>query len=365
MKKKLDISNWKAFRVEELFEVINGAGITKKEIYEHPGYLPAIQSGEEAFGIIGTIDYNYCVEKRYKISKGPCLTVARSGSSGFVGYQPVQCVVGDSAKILEPKFEINRYRLLFIRALLMVNKPKYAYVDKVTSTNYKQDTIFLPVNQDNTPDWQYMENFMKDVEKKIEINLYELNVAVANNKPNKIIANDWIRFHLYDENLFTIDSGTKLDRIKMTNNNPSVNFVGRANTNNGVTDYVDKIEGLEPYAAGYLTISLGGEYLGSCFIQDKPFYTSQNVNVLIPKHPISDYCKRFIATMIFREGRLHYKAFIDELNRHMKTDFSILLPVTSDNTPDWDYMDNYMRKVEKKAQNLINALSRISNMSKL
>ena len=54
--------------------------------------------------------------------------------------------------------------------------------------------------------------------------------------------------------------------------------------------------------------------------------------------------------MIFREGRLRYKAFIDELNRHMKTDFSILLPVTSENTPDWDYMERYMEVVEQKAK---------------
>lgn len=160
----------------------------------------------------------------------------------------------------------------------------------------------------------------------------------------------WKRFHLYDDDLFTIDNGTKLDKIKMTNNNPTINFVGRANANNGVTDYIDEIDGLKPYDAGNLTISLGGEYLGACFIQERPFYTSQNVNVLIPKHPMSDYCKRFISTMIFREGRLHYKAFIDELNRHMRTDFTILLPVTSENKLDWNYMEQYMRMIEKKAK---------------
>ena len=57
--------------------------------------------------------------------------------------------------------------------------------------------------------------------------------------------------------------------------------------------------------------------------------------------------------MIFREGRLHYKAFVDELNRHMKRDFSILLPVTKDNTPDWDYMETYMRGVEQRAKTAI------------
>ena len=91
----------------------------------------------------------------------------------------------------------------------------------------------------------------------------------------------WKRFHLYDEGLFEIDMGTKLDRVKMTQTNPEINFVGRANTNNGITARVDRLEELEPYDAGNITLSLGGD-LGSCFIQPDRFYTSLNVVVLIP-----------------------------------------------------------------------------------
>ena len=76
-----------------------------------------------------------------------------------------------------------------------------------------------------------------------------------------------------------------------------------------------------------------------------------------------DYCKRFISTMIFREGRLKYKAFIDELNRHIKTDFSILLPVKTDNTPDWDYMEKYMIMMEHKAQTTLHSLNRQRTVS--
>ena len=65
----------------------------------------------------------------------------------------------------------------------------------------------------------------------------------------KIDTSKWKKFHLYDDNLFEIDSGTKLDRVKMTDYKPSVNFVGRANANNGATDYIDVIPGLKPYDA--------------------------------------------------------------------------------------------------------------------
>ena len=155
--KNIEIISWKYFKVSELFEVISGKGVTKQEIYEHPGELPAIQSGEVNFGRIGYLDYNYCVSKKYSISKGECLTVARSGSSGFVGYQPQQCVVGDSAKILEPKFEANTKRLLFIRALLMVNKSLFAYTDKVTTSSYENSSFPLPTTPTGEPDFQYME----------------------------------------------------------------------------------------------------------------------------------------------------------------------------------------------------------------
>ena len=173
---------------------------------------------------------------------------------------------------------------------------------------------------------------------------------------HNIKISSWKRFNLYDESLFDISMGSKLDRIKMTDNEPTINFVGRANANNGITICVDRIDGIDPYPAGTLTVSLGGEYLGSCFVQPKEYYTSQNVIVLIPKWDMPYEVKQFIATMIFKESRSYYKAFIDELNRHIKTDFSFYLPVDKDGNPDWNYMKQYMKNIFKKEKEKISLL---------
>ena len=77
-----------------------GYGITKEEISENSGNFTVVQSGEENNGVLGKIDLSYCKAMNYIYSETPCLTVARSGSSGFVSYQDKGCVVGDSAKIL-------------------------------------------------------------------------------------------------------------------------------------------------------------------------------------------------------------------------------------------------------------------------
>ncbi|MDC0803559.1 MAG: restriction endonuclease subunit S [Clostridium sp.] len=352
---KIDTSSWGKFKVDDIFKIINGRGITKEELFLHPGTIVAIQSGEEQNGCIGYIDEEYCKAVNYYIEYTPCLTVARSGSSGHITYQENPFVVGDSAKILKNRYEMNKYHFLFIRTVLMQLKKKYSYNNKVSEAKYKEEIIYLPITTKGEPDWRYMEEYMRKLEVAVISSIEKLDI-ISNTSLNKIDLSNFKRFHLYDEGLFIIDSGTKLDKVRMSDNNPSINFVGRSNANNGVTDYIDEIEGLKPYDAGLLTISLGGEYLGSCFVQDKPFYTSQNVNVLIPKTNMSYYCKKYIATMVFKEGRLRYKAFIDELNRHMKTDFSIPLPVDKDGKIDWDYMDQYMRNIEARCSSKLTAL---------
>lgn len=182
---------------------------------------------------------------------------------------------------------------------------------------------------------------------------------------NKLDTTEWKRFNLYDNFLFSIDAGNKFDKSKMSVANPEIDFVSRSNNNNGISCVVDKIDGVEPYKAGSMTIALGGEYLGSCFIQENDFYTSQNVNVLIPKWDMPDYVKRYISFVIFKESRMYYKAFEDELNRHMTTDFSILLPIDDAGTPDWTYMEEYMKSIEEKAQKRIDVLSSVNGNQSL
>ena len=47
---------------------------------------------------------------------------------------------------------------------------------------------------------------------------------------------------MYD--IFEIDTGTKLDKAKMDTTNPKINFVGRSNFNNGITQKVNEIKEL-------------------------------------------------------------------------------------------------------------------------
>lgn len=175
---------------------------------------------------------------------------------------------------------------------------------------------------------------------------------------NKINIQKWKRFHLYDSHMFYIDMGNKFDKSKMDTTQNDINFVGRTGVNNGISATCGIYKNVKPYPPGLLTVALGGS-IGSCFIQQKPFYTSQNVIVLIPKDNITNNAKQFIASIIQKESSLHYQAFVKELNAHIKTDFSIPLPVNNKNEPNWEYMESYMKNIMQESKQSIEKLSKI------
>lgn len=179
--KELDIDSWKEFKVSEIFTLLNGKGITKEEIEENKGTFVAVQSGEENNGVLGKIDKQYCIKMGYILTDKMCLTVARTGSAGFVSFQSTGCVVGDSAKILlldDSIATVNIY--LFLQTILTANRFKYDYGRKVTEDKYLADIIKLPIQRNDNgepiidkkhtysdkgyiPDWEFMEDYINSL----------------------------------------------------------------------------------------------------------------------------------------------------------------------------------------------------------
>ena len=340
---KIDTSGWKEFRIGDLFEI--SRPVTRSQAKYDDGNVPFVASGNFNNGVT-----KWCMPKDGEVlDTGNCITVSPLDGSAF--YQESSFLGrggAGSAILMLRNASLTELSGLFISSVIRRSLTKYTYSDQLNSKTIEDESIHLPVNASGEPDWAFMDEYMSAVMKESEASLESLRQADV--EKHAVDAFAWRKFHLYDDGLFDIDMGTKLDRVKMTQANPDINFVGRANTNNGITARVDSIPGITPYDAGNMTLSLGGEYLGSCFIQPDRFYTSQNVVVLVPRQDMSIGVKQFISTMIFRESRMYYKAFIDELNRHIKTDFSFYLPVDASGEPDWTYMDEYMRAVMNGAQ---------------
>lgn len=154
--------------------------------------------------------------------------------------------------------------------------------------------------------------------------------------------------------IFDISYGNKLDMCKMTPDEDGIPFVTRTATNNGVGGLVEPVEGVTPYPAGSLSIALGGS-IGSTFLQTKEFYTSQNVAVLQPKSNLDSGILLFLARLIEKECSKRFVAFGRELNKHIKRDFTIKLPLIEKDKPNWPIIasivkDQIIPQIPKKAQ---------------
>lgn len=179
----------------------------------------------------------------------------------------------------------------------------------------------------------------------------------------KLDTSGWKPFLLH--RLYEIRMGNKFDKNKLDEDSPEVNLVSRVSYNNGVDVKVGYVDGVEPFSAGLVTVALGGSYLGSCFVQEEPFYTGQNVAVMIPNEHMTHNVNLFISGLVRFEAKVKYYAFGRELNTHLKTDFDVKLPVqhNSDGTPviddsyrysddgyipDWAFMENYVKSLNNK-----------------
>ena len=336
----LDISKWKPFKVSDVFFLYNGSGITKEEIECNQGDFPAIQSGEENNGCIGKIDKNYCKEMGYTYSDEPCLTVARTGSAGYVAYQPYGCVVGDSAKILILKDEKGKSPLvyLFLRTILMANQYKYTYGRKVTEEKYLSEIVMLPATADKKPDWDFMEEYVKSLNHK------PLVTANQGGSGSLTLGVDsWKTFKVSD--LFQVKYGINMELNTCfeaeADDEDAINFVARTETNNGVSAKVKPVEGKEPQPAGLITCAGGGSVL-STFLQEEPFYSGRDLYLLVPLYEMSKLAKLFCITVIkANRYRYSYGRQANVTLPHLE----LLLPAEDSGKPDFAFMERYMKSL--------------------
>ncbi len=350
---KLDIDAWEWFKLggkEGLFEIKKGKRLTAEE---------QVKAGKGKTPYIGAIDSNNGVSNQISqdpIHKGNTISLSYNGSVGEAFYQPKDYWATDDVNALYLRARYGKLTPatgLFICAVLKHEKCRFSYGRKWTLDNMNNTWIKLPA-KDGQPDWQWIQQYMETLHFK------PLSTANDAKKDERIDVSDWKPFLLCK--LFDACMGNGIDAIKTKTCHPEYNYVSRDSNGNGVVAKIDEVPGAKAFLAGDMTLSLGGSYLGSCFVQSAPFYTAQNVAVLRSRKNISTETKLFIATLIRLEASTKFQAFGRELNTHYKKDFTIKLPIkkTEDGhpiidaehrfsddgyIPDWEYMDSYVRQL--------------------
>lgn len=157
--KKLDTTNWKSFQIEELFEVKKGSRLTKADMKEgNRRYIGASSFNNGITAFIGNNEH---------VHPGNTLTVCYNGSDiGRTFYQKEEFWATDDVNVLYPKFDMTDNIALFIAPMIKYVGGLHEYIDKWQIEDMKKDYILLPVNDDGTPDFIFMGNYIADIKKK-------------------------------------------------------------------------------------------------------------------------------------------------------------------------------------------------------
>ena len=119
--------------------------------------------------------------------------------------------------------------------------------------------------------------------------------------------------------IFDIKYGNQFDLYKLeTDECSDINFISRSSQNLGVVGKVSRYNDIEPFPAGLITVTLGGTYLLSSFIQQEVFYTAQNIKVLKSKKEMSVNEKLFYCKAI-EANRFRYTSHGREANTTLDT----------------------------------------------
>lgn len=365
----LNTDKWEDFCLNDLFEISPGKYHSKDE-YED-GATPYVTASANNNGIAQRINLSPDFE-------GNAITTGKVGCTAFYQFEDF-CASSDVNIFRAIKFKMNPKIGLFITSVINFSENyKWTYGRQCRVGDSKEITIKLPVSYDTknnpiidninkfnkkgfVPDFKLIENLIGFIEDD-EANKSSIRKSLQTNNLNNdthLETENWREFFLHK--LFDITMGNGIDANKTTDFDPKYNYVSRDSNGNGVVGFIDEINGEKPFPEGAMSVALGGSFLGSCFIQRKPFYTAQNVAVLQDKVVLPIYVKLFISSLIRNECKIKYLAFGRELNSHIRKDFTIKLPVLHDNKgivfdkqkvfsehgfiPDWEQIENIIKSL--------------------
>ena len=334
MNKLLSI-RWKPFVISDIFTISPGKRLTKAVM--KVGKRPFIGATDSNNGITAWVDNtNESLDKLV-------LGVNYNGSVVETFFHPYECIFSDDVKRLHLKNGITSYHvMLFLKTMIIQQKVKFEYGYKFNEKRMKRQKILLPVTDEDSPDWQFMEEYMRRKEilllKPTIEKLCKQLILRENLGGGKLRLHQWKPF-LITEIFTEIQRGKRLKKADHTEG--TVPYVSSTALNNGVDGFIGN-EGSIRIFDDCITIANSGS-VGSAFFHQYEFVASDHVTQLKRKG-LDKYAYLFMVPIINRLSEKY--SFNREINDERIKRERILLPVNNKGEIDFEFMSSFMQEVE-------------------
>lgn len=343
LSKRLNEVRWGEFKIGDLFEILSykkrfDANKVQLEKQGHPYIVrTALNNGLKGF----------LNEDEKYLNDGNTISFGQDTATMF--YQEKPYFTGDKIKILKPKYSrFGKANALFFITEMTKSFSNFSW----GSTSFSVDTISdqqvsLPITPENKIDFDFMEAFIRELEEERirELAAYLKVSGFDNYKLSKCESEalahfnelKWKEFNL--ENLYGKSTrGKRLksaDRIK-----GDLPFVTAGEADTGISAYIGNE--VEIFSKNTTTIDM----FGSAKYRNYDYGADDHVAVVhtekLPKHAsvfVTAAIHKASHTGKFDYSNNFYASDADELN--------IMLPITSDDSPDYAFMETFISAVQK------------------
>ena len=359
------------FRIGDLFTAESGDTDLKKVDIENNG-VPVITSGVQNYGILGL------TTKKAKVIPQNTITVDMFGNVYFRDFE-YKMVTHARVFSLIPKQNITRSIGLYFQTCLSKHKSKFSYDNMCVFTKLENETIELPIADAGKLDVEFIENYIRQLEadclQQLEAYLIAtgLDDYVLNDKDKKTLSLSQVDISdevthsknvVEDEQLkfkeFQIDDlfvkkklGHKrpFTKAKDTSDHKTKEFnlplINAKMGDNGIMFY-GRSQDFDHIEKSIAIIQNGAIATGKVYVQPQHTGVLWDGYLIQSNFEVDKECRRlfYIATCIEKTIRPIFNRDNKATWNRIKG-YKIKLPVTDDNTLDFEYMENYIRAVEK------------------
>lgn len=351
----IDTSNWKPFKMSQLFEIKKGKRLTKAD--QTPGETVFIGATSNNNGITEYIGQD-------PIHEGNTISVTYNGSVGEAFYQPVPYWASDDVNVLYPKgFDLNEKIGLFLCTVIRNEKQMWSYGRKWNKDLMNETTIRLPVTEEGNPNYSYMESYIDSLDDDISdipdyflsegyeracwfldnIDQADFEKEYAGKQSEKLYRledREWDYFRLEDC-VDEVHNGKSYNASELTvaaDGDDFIAYVTRTDQNNGISMYVEPsdYDGLEQ--GGAITI---GDTTATIFYQDHCFITGPHI-IVVRANWLNVFTAQFLISILNQE-KYRYPVFGRAYTKDLIKETMLYLPVGDDGNPDYSFMEGYIK----------------------
>lgn len=339
-KYSLNDVEWGEFKVggkDGIFKVSNSKPYHKANLAVSSNGIPYVTITSMNNGLEDLIlDENY--------EKNPKNTISLGAENADFFFQGIDYVSGNKMYSIGNNKITREVGLFLVQVFRQsIKECGFGYGKGLTGTRFKNRYVMLPVDENNNPNWHFMEEYIKERESKQRNDLKEyyksrlLDLVIC---PEVLTDVEWGEFFVSDV-FDTVQRGKRLTKANQIDG--EIPYISSTALNNGVDNFIGNTEKVRK-SDNDLTLANSGS-VGACFYHNYEYIASDHVTSLkLPNG--SDTVYKFISVIL---GRLEEKySFNREINDTRIKREKILLPIDKDGNPNWFYMENFIKNIEQK-----------------